>query len=416
MVVEVSKSEYFGKVIAVPSKSYAHRLLISASLKKGKTVIKNVGESLDVLATVNCLNSLGAKISLKKGNAIVYGIEKPNDNAILDAGESGSTLRFLLPIVCALGVKAEFQGRGRLLKRPNDKLIETLNTNGSLVEGVTTNGKLLPGVYKLDASISSQYVSGLLLALPLLDGDSELVLEGNIVSKNYIDITLEVLRLSGIKVIKTENGFKIKGNQEYRLQKVVKCENDWSSACFPLVAGAIGKKVTVQGLNLTSVQGDKTILEVLKDTGARVKLSKNKVIVFGGEKKGFSVNIEHAPDLAPVLSVLASDCNGESKIFGVERLKIKESDRIKAILETLNKAGIQASYNGEYLKIIGNEPKRADYDGFNDHRIVMSAVLLSSLAGGVSTVSDANAVDKSYPSFYKDIRRLGGKYNVKMER
>lgn len=413
MNVSVEKSLYFGEVNASPSKSYAHRLIISACLKKGETVIKNVGDSEDVLATARCMNALGAQVSLEDGNAKIIGIEKVNKNALLDAGESGSTLRFLIPVVTALGADATFTGRGKLLSRPNDALIKTLGENGAKVNGVNAFGKLKSGVYEIDATISSQYLTGLLFALPLLDGDSKIVFKGVPVSKNYLDITKEILVCSGIKFIEEENGYLVFGNQQYNLPNEVVCEGDWSSAAFMLVAGAIGKSVTVKGLNLNSTQGDKVVLDVLSSFGAEVVCKENEVTVSKKDNKPFTVNLENAPDLAPILSILASCGKGESRLYGVERLKIKESDRITAILDMLNSAGVQAEYNGEYLSVYGSEEiKSSTFDGYNDHRIVMSAVLLSGLARGNSVVTTCEAVKKSYPNFYNDLQKIGGKFNV----
>ena len=416
MKVRVSKSRYFGEVKAVPSKSYAHRLIISACLKKGETLIKGVGSSDDVIATARCMNALGASVRLVDGDALVKGITKVNKGVTLDAGESGSTLRFLLPIVTALGAEANFICRGKLSSRPNDALISALNSNGAKVSGLNALGKLKSGNYLIDATISSQYITGLLFALPLLDGDSRIIFSGAPVSKNYLEITKDVLDLSNVKYLEEEKGFLIFGNQKYTLLDQVTCEGDWSSAAFMLVAGAIGESVKVSGLNLNSKQGDKAVLDVIESFGADIVCEKQSITVTKKENKPFSVNLENAPDLAPILSVLGAFAKGESRLYGVERLRRKESDRLSAIIETLNLAKIKASYNGEFLSIIGGEPKSANFSGYNDHRMVMSAVLLAGLIDGVSTVSDKEAVNKSYPTFYEDFKKIGGKLNVEMVR
>lgn len=412
MIVKVNKSLYEGEVEASPSKSYAHRLLISASLKKGETKIYNVGDSEDVIATARCINALGGNVLLKDGNAFVKGITKLNNNVILDAGESGSTLRFLLPIVVALGVRAEFTGKGKLLDRPNDALIKTLNSNGGKIEKVKVNGKLNSGIFEIDASISSQYLTGLLFALPLLDGDSKIVFKNSPVSKNYLDITKEVLTLSGIKFIEEEFSYTVKGKQQYNLPSEVICEGDFSSASFMLTCGALGKSVTVKNLNLNSNQGDKIVIDVLKKAGAKVCVNGNDITASKGQLKAFDCNLENAPDLAPILATLAVFCEGTSRFYGVERLKIKESDRLLAIIENLQKANIKAEYNGEYLSIIGGTPKTCEFNGYNDHRIVMSSVIMAGLIDGGATVTDGKAVSKSYPNFYNDFEKIGGKINV----
>ena len=416
MIVKVNKSLFKGEVEASPSKSYAHRLLISASLKKGETIIYNVGDSEDVIATVRCINALGGNVLLKEGNAFVKGITKLNNNVVLDAGESGSTLRFLLPIVVALGVKAEFMGKGKLLDRPNDALIKTLNANGGKIEKVKVDGKLNSGVYEIDASISSQYLTGLLFALPLLNGDSKIVFKSAPVSKSYLDITKEVLTLSDISFNEEEFSFAIKGNQKYSLPDEVVCEGDFSSASFMLTCGALGKSVTVKNLNLNSNQGDKIVIEILRKAGAKISVNGKDITAKKGELKAFDCNLENAPDLAPILSTLAVFCKGESKLYGVERLRIKESDRLLAIIDNLQKAKIKAEYNGEYLSIIGGVPKTCEFNGYNDHRIVMASVILAGLIDGGATVTNGNAVSKSYTNFYKDFDRIGGKTNVQMDR
>ena len=412
MVAKVYKSNYDGEVNASPSKSYAHRLIISASFKKGKTIIENVGDSEEVIATSRCINALGGSVVLSDGNAIVSGIEKLNNNVILDAGESGSTLRFMLPIVLSLGIRAEFTGKGKLLSRPNDALIETLNANGGEVEGVKVEGRLRSGVYEIDASISSQYLTGLLFALPLLNGDSKIVFKGVPVSKNYLDITKEVLTLSGIKVIEKDYGYYVYGNQTYNLPDRVLCEGDFSSASFMLVAGAIGKKVAVKNLNLNTNQGDKLVLELLKKVGANISEKGDKIIASKGQLNAFTIDLENAPDLAPILSTLAVFCKGESKIYGVERLKIKESDRLLAIIENLNRAGITAIYNDKCLSIVGGTPNPCEFLGYNDHRIVMASVILAGLIDGGASVSDSEAIKKSYPNFFIDFKKIGGKLDV----
>lgn len=412
MIAEIFGSNYHGEVKAVPSKSYAHRLLISAALSKTNSIIKNVGNSKDVLATVDCLNKLGAKITLSGGDAFVSGIESVPEKVILCAGESGSTLRFLLPIVAALNVNATFTGEGELLNRPNDALFEVLKKRGVEVSGYTLNGQLTYGRFEIDATISSQYITGLLFALPLLKGDSEIILKGKAVSSNYLDITLEILDLANVKIEKTESGYYVKGNQTYIMPDVVGCEGDWSSAAFMLVSGAFGKGVTVNGLNLNSLQGDKLVLEVLKNAGATVKCENGNVGVYGGKLKGFSVNLENAPDLAPILSVLAAGINDTSKISGISRLKIKESDRLSGILEMLKSGGVEAFSDGESITIKGGEIKSGNYLGNNDHRMVMSECILAGLSGGKSTVTDVEAVSKSYPNFFKDYEAIGGKFNV----
>ena len=398
-----------GKIVAPPSKSVAHRLLICASLKKGKTLIKNIGSSADVIATARCLNSLGAKIILQGGDALVEGIEKVVVGSLLDAGESGSTLRFLMPVACALGADAIFTGTQKLLSRPSQPLIRQLQTHGVNVDGFAFKGKLNSGLYEIDASVSSQYITGLLFALPILDGESKIVMQGEVVSKDYINITLSTLEKASVQYKKSGNSIVIQGNQEYKLPDECLCEGDWSGAAFPLTLGAISGRVTVTGLDLNSTQGDRQIVEILKKSGAKVTACGDQITVEKGDLKGFTHDFEDAPDLAPISAVLSAVCKGESRFTGTKRLKIKESDRVQTTLNLLKSAGIFAYEEKGEMVILGGVPNSAVYDGANDHRIVMSAAVLSAVANSQSVINEWRAIDKSYPEFFKDYVLFGGK-------
>lgn len=415
MIAHVSRSDYFGDVAAVPSKSQAHRLLIAAALKKGRTVVRGVGDSDDVNATIRCLNALGASIDKVRDDAVVFGIGKVRVGGILDAGESGSTLRFLLPVSAALGAECAFTGRGRLLQRPNAALCAALNKNGATTDGVTVKGRLKPGDYTIDATVSSQYISGLLFALPLLDGDSRILFSGDPVSKNYIDMTVEVLTLAGIRYKRIRKGFAIPGRQEYRLPDEVTCEGDWSGAAFMLAAGALGKMASVRGLNVASLQGDRRILDVLRSSGAQITEKGDRIEVRSDKKIPFEVDLQNIPDLAPVLAALAATLPGKSRLKSVSRLQIKESDRLAAIQEMLHAAGIDSKKEKDDLVIFGGKPLCGRFDGKNDHRMVMSSVLLAGVCEGESVVTDAEAVKKSYPDFFDDYAKIGGICHVEME-
>lgn len=415
MIAHVSRSDYFGDVAAVPSKSQAHRLLIAAALKKGRTVVRGVGDSDDVNATIRCLNALGASIDKVRDDAVVFGIGKVRVGGILDAGESGSTLRFLLPISAAFGAECSFTGQGRLLQRPNAALCVALNKNGATTDGVTVKGRLKAGDYKIDATVSSQYISGLLFALPLLDGDSRILFSGEPVSKNYIDMTTEVLSSAGIVYKRTRKGFSIPGRQEYRLPDEVTCEGDWSGAAFMLAAGALGKKASVRGLNVASLQGDRRILDVLRSSGALITEKGDRIEVRSDKKIPFEVDLQDIPDLAPVLAALAATLPGKSRLKNVSRLQLKESDRLAAIQEMLRAAGIDSKKEKDDLVIFGGKPLCGRFDGKNDHRMVMSSVLLAGVCDGESVVTDAEAVKKSYPDFFDDYAKIGGNCHVEME-
>lgn len=404
MIATISKSNISGKVSIPSSKSFAHRLLIASALSSQNKIVKNVGNSDDVNATIDSLNSLGASIVLKENDAYVTPIKTPNINCDMNVGESGSTYRFMIPLAYGLGVNATFFTKGRLKERPNDELLKVLHEH-------IKDGTLQGGLYEIDASISSQYITGLMLTLPLLKKDSTILLKNEVVSKGYLDITEEVLHRSKIYFDKLNNGYHIFANQSYNIDDSI-VEGDFSSAAFILVLGSFSPcGIEIYGLNNNSVQGDRVIIDILRESGVNISYKKNCLFVNKGENyKPLNVNLENAPDLCPVLAVFASKIRGTSVIRGIERLRIKESDRIKGVLDMLHSANVNATYIDKKLIIHGGNPKNSNFNGYKDHRIVMSCVILSMLSTNdcVSTVNDAECVAKSYPEFYDDIKNLGG--------
>lgn len=381
-----------GVVDAIPSKSYAHRIAICNYLS-GKDPKPNCSgfTSKDIEVTVECLRAL------------------MRGEKVLDCGESGSTLRFMLPLVASKGGEYTLVGHGRLMDRPNDELFKVLSSHG--VSAVKTDcikvtGKLTPGRYEIRGDISSQYVSGLLLALPTLKEDSEIVLTTPLVSAPYVDITLEVLSSFGVEIARTHTGFKIKGNSVY--DGDVKPEGDWSNAAFFLALGAIAGDITVKGLNLNSVQGDKKILEVLKAAGAKIDVG-DGITVKKSELNAFTLDAEDCPDIVPISAVVAAYAKGVSVIDNVQRLKIKESDRIESTINTLKAFGIRAESDGKKITVYGGQATSGKVNSYNDHRVVMSAAVLASGAKGSSVILDAQAVNKSYPTFFEDYKKVKGK-------
>ena len=410
-IFKIKPSTLNGEIQAPPSKSFAHRMLICAYLSGKEITVKNVGSSDDALVTLNALKTLGAKVQTISDGVVIKKGKISSDKLIIDCNESGSSLRFLLPVACALGVKATFTGKGKLLQRPIKELVDSLNGHGADIDGYTVNGKLKSGKYFVDGSISSQYITGLLLALSALDGESEIIVNGTLVSEPYVNITLSVLKDFGVKFSKTENGYKIVGG--YNVEKTeFTVEGDWSGVAFPLVAGAVSGKVTVTGLDLNSVQGDREILNVLKSFGASVNFGKNSVTVEKSKLNGVTLDMDSVPDLCQIVSVLGAYASGKTEIYGVERLKIKESDRIKAIIEMLGGCGVSAEYDGEKITVHGKTPLGATLSGGKDHRTVMSSVVLLTGADGDGTVTGAEYYTKSYPEFVTDYKKLGGKLNV----
>lgn len=414
MIAEIIPHNVMGEVSAIGSKSFAHRALIAAAFfQKTPTVISGVTLSTDVLATINCLRALGVSVQGEK-NLLIMPAKSYPESAILDCGNSGSTYRFLLPVVAALGISTQFVLSPRLSQRPVAALIKTLggccNANGTRV-----CGKLTCGTYHVDGSVSSQFVSGMLFALSLLSGSSRLFVDGQKVSQGYVDATVCVLKDFGADVQKTDFGFEICGGCRTERESYT-VEGDWSNAAYWLVAGALCGDVTVCGLNCNSVQPDKAIVNVLRSCGAKISATKNNVCVQKGNLCNFQTDASQIPDLVPTLAVLAAFCNGVSVINGVERLRQKESDRVQNAINTLHEAGIEAVCCNNRLTVHGGVPHGGNFGADNDHRVAMSQTLLALCARGNSTISGCECVEKSYPNFFIDAKKLGGENCVCLER
>ena len=390
MDVSIKPSVLSGKIKAISSKSIAHRMLICAALSDGESLIEIDNSSEDIEATISALENLGAEIE-KNQNTYKVKPVKEITSAILDCGESGSTLRFLVPVCASLGVKTVFCGRGRLPQRPMDTLTDVLEKHSVKVNKgfpLEIEGKLSKGRYVIDGSVSSQFITGLLLALPQAGG-GEIEITGNFQSKSYVDITVSVMEKFGVKVEEKENLY-IVPDKKFTCANLV-AEGDWSNGAFFLTAG-----VTVENLDINSKQGDRKILEVLKT------LQKEDEEIF--------IDVSDIPDLVPIISVRASVRKGKTNIINAERLKLKESDRIFSTVSMINSLGGQAEGTDNSIIIYGKEKlKGGTVDSFNDHRIAMSLTVLSSVFGG--KIENAECVNKSYPLFFKDCEQLGIKFN-----
>lgn len=420
MNVRIKPSKLIGRVNAPSSKSFSHRMLIAAALAGGVSEISNISASEDIDATVGALTAIGAKIFREGNTYTVMGIKTPAASAVIDCRESGSTMRFIIPIAAALGCSCEFHGRGKLPERPITPYIRELGKNGAVItktEGVmpfTMNGTLKGGDYVLEGDISSQFISGLLFALPLCSGNSVIRLASRLESKPYADMTVEALSRFGISIDESEDKdglpvYRIRGGQKYRSADV-SVEGDYSQAAFYFVANALGSEVQVDNLSENSVQGDKKILEIIGG------ISYNKINGTGVKKlPAFTADVSDIPDLVPILAVLGCFTDGVSRITGAKRLKIKESDRLEAIASALGNIGGKIAVKDDSLEI---EPVTGFHggviDGCNDHRIVMASAIASTMADGEITITGAEAVAKSYPDFWTDFASLGG--NVEFER
>jgi len=402
-----------GSVPAIASKSQAHRLLIAAALADAPTRVACADVSEDIEATARCLNALCADITYS-GGAYAVSPRAASTGAVLDCGESGSTWRFLLPVAAALGARATFLLRGRLPQRPMDTLYRALEAQGVVITGkgserVTVEGRLMGGMTDIAGDVSSQFISGLLLAAPLTGQDCDIRLTTKLGSAAYVDITLQALARFGIRAEKLPGALHVPGGQHYRSPGSVAAEGDWSNAAFWLCLGAVaGGPITCTGLDTESPQGDRAVLDMLRAFGARVSVSGDAVTVSGGGLHAAQIDIDATPDLAPALALLGLAAKGETRLTRIARLRLKESDRAQTITDALRAMGAQAEIGGDCLIIRGGKSlPGGTCDAAGDHRIAMMAACAASLCEGPVIIRGARAVDKSYPRFFDDLRALG---------
>lgn len=407
-----------GTVNVPPSKSDVHRAIICAAMANGVSRISPVALSNDIKATIGCIKALGADAVLENNVLTVDGTNMyKNKTALLDCGESGSTLRFFIPIAAVGNINATFVGKGKLPQRPIGIFTEALPKAGTVckTEGglpLEIKGQLKSGFFEIPGNVSSQFITGLLLALPILEGDSEIVLTSPLESVGYIAMTIRTMKQFGVNIQATEKGWHIKGGQSYKTCDYT-TDGDWSQAAFFMVLGAIGGKVTVKGVAKDSTQGDKKCAEILAEFGAKVTQRDNEVTVEKGDLKAITIDASQIPDLVPVLSVCAAFAEGTTKIINAERLRIKECDRLKATAELLNNLGGKVKELSDGLEITGvSSLKGGNVNGYNDHRIVMSAAVCAARSDGDITATFAMSINKSYPDFYIDYNSIGGKANV----
>lgn len=401
-----------GIIPAIPSKSDAHRLLIAAALADRPTKLIMRGGSEDISATIRCLRAMGASIEEQADCVEITPVSRSAAAPLLDCGESGSTLRFMLPVAAAVCERAAFTGRGRLPQRPIGELCTAMSEGGVSFSSdflpLETNGKLRGGVYRLPGGISSQYITGMLLALPCTGEDSEIILTDKLRSAAYVDITLDVMERFGIRVEKRDSGFFIPGGQRYVSPGEVEVDGDWSNGAFMLCAGAVSGSVTVTGLHPDSPQGDKAIVELLRRMGANVTVDGSSVTVTPGKLRGCEIDIDATPDLLPALAVVAAFADGDTHFVNGARLRIKESDRLTACANLLRDLDGSAEESADSLTVHGTGLCGGTTDSCNDHRIVMAAAIAASGCTEEVIITGAEAVNKSYPGFFDDYRILDG--------
>lgn len=420
MCVVVSPSNFGGLVNAPPSKSFMHRAIFAAAMCCGSSVLKNIVVSDDIRATLDVIEKLGASYRVIGTNLKINGglhtlLESNKKLIEVDCVESGATLRFLIPIAAAFGKSLEIKGRGRLLSRPIDCYIDSFKEQNIIIDRVSSkklfiSGKLKSGIYFIDGKTSSQFVTGLLMALPNLCGKSSVRLKSDLYSKPYVDLTLSVLKSFGIDIFKRKGGYIVDGNQKYKPRQY-EIEGDYSQAAFFEVLGCVNP-IFIGGLKLKSIQGDMQMLKLIERCGGNVTWENGLLKVAPGNLCGFCVNVEDIPDLTPPIAILACMCKGRSVIEGISRLKFKESDRIISIVNMLKNIGGKIIVEDDRMLIDGVEAFDGGIvDTYHDHRIAMAAAIAVAYSKKPITILKANSVNKSYPDFYKDYQSLGGIVN-----
>ena len=404
-----------GEVHIPASKSQAHRMLLCAAMGENEVTLRCRGLSKDILATVACLKALGASVDAEGEVLHLRPVSAPPSGlCLLPCGESGSTLRFLLPLVGALGASAVFEREGRLPERPIEPLGRELCRNGMDIRSdgarLSCSGQLRPGAFSLPGNISSQYISALLMTLPLLEGESTLRIEGALESAAYVAMTEEVLRLGGVRTEKTGYGYRIPGGQRCRFAPELSVEGDYSNAAFFLCAGALSERgIRVTGLDPRSRQGDRAIVPLLEKMGAQVASDGSSVTVKRDVLHGITIDASPIPDLIPVLSVVAAAASGETRVIHAQRLRLKESDRLHSTTQMLRALGAEAEELPAGLVIRGGRTLAGGtVDACGDHRIAMSAAVAGGICRGAVTICGSECVQKSYPDFWTDFQQLKG--------
>ena len=420
MNIVITRGIQGGRVAAIPAKAAAHRSLIAAALS-GSTVDIRIGDaelSQDISATIRCLEQLGVRISDLGGGIFRVAPAAMPEHPVLDCGESGSTLRFLLPVAAALGANARLIGSGRLPERPLADLIRTLRAHGIDFSAeklpFDIRGKLAGGRFELPGNVSSQYVSGLLFALYAANMRGEIALTTRLESSRYVDMTVAVLRKFGAQIEHSGDTFAV-GRRAASAPAELAVEGDWSNAAAFLVAGALTGRVTVTGLDADSLQPDRAIVDILRKFGAKVTIDGDEVTSAPGAPCPAEIDVAETPDLLPVLAVLAAKSPGKSRFVNAARLRLKESDRLHSTAQFLKSIGVEVAELSDALEVTGGGNIHGGaVDPFNDHRLVMAATAAASLGATPLTVADAEAIRKSQPGFFAECLKLGAVIEQKL--
>ncbi len=420
MQTTILASNTSGNIKAIASKSVAHRLLICAVFANKASLIECRETNDDITATVNCLCALGASIKRTDAFYEVTPITQLNRTALLPCNESGSTLRFLIPICAALGGEFTFDMKGRLPSRPLSPLQELLEENGIIFaknspSQLTIKGKLTGNRFEIAGDVSSQFITGLLFALTLKEGSSTLTVTKKLESAPYVNITLDALSTFGVHINRNENEFALPIDKSLIAPQNICVEGDWSNAAFPLALGIIGKApISISGLSLASSQGDKAIVNILKAFGGRIKEENSTFTAEPSTLKGIEIDASQIPDLVPIIATVATVAKGRTTIFNASRLRLKESDRLQSTTEVLQTIGADISTTDDGLIINGKDALLGGtVSSFGDHRIAMSAAVASTVCKDAVIINGSEATQKSYPSFWEDMYTLGLKFEQK---
>ncbi|MFC1802370.1 3-phosphoshikimate 1-carboxyvinyltransferase [Thermoproteota archaeon] len=411
MSIKINQSTVYGTVNAPPSKSMTHRYLITSALAEGTSTLSHPLKSDDTITTVIALRNLGIQISEEGKNWVIDGGSLNSPNLIIDCKESGTTLRFITGVCSLIDKPCTLTGSPSLLRRPNGPLLRALEQLGVETQSqdgyppITVKGKLVGGKAQIRGDVSSQFISSIILVAPYSEEPVELKIL-KLESKPYVQMTLDAMRNCGINT-QHSHSFDMINVPIGRYHPVdTWIEGDWSSAAFILGAGVLSGKVHVDFLNIQSSQADKKILRILDELGGYLKIKGNRVTTEKSSLTSIEANLSDCPDIFPIVSCLCSVAKGKSKLTGLGRLKIKESDRLVAMVKGLKKMGIKTSIEGTSIIIEGGKPRGAVIDPHNDHRIAMSFAILGLTASGVTTVMNPECVSKSYPMFWDDLKRL----------
>lgn len=409
MNIVVYPKKISGSINGISSKSYAQRAIFISALSKGVSFLKIDTISDDIKRALDTIKSLGCEIDLDEN---IYKIKPPNiyKSNTYNVGESGTTLRFLIPIISVLGLNGKIIREGSLINRPNDIYFDLIPSHGAFIkednEYIIQSGSIKEGIYELDGDISSQFISGLLIALSYLEKESKIIVNKELQSRDYVNMTIAILEKFGVEIIKDKNIYTIK-NTPKGTKYIV--EKDWSNALFFLAAG-----VEVIGLNKNSKQGDKEALLFLEDLGFfNISKDEFKLEKINKEKDIRILDAKNIPDTVPILCILSAITKGYTKVINTKRLKIKESNRVKSTIEMLRNLGVDVvEYSDSFSFNSVDEFKECKINSYNDHRIAMSATIASNFSKGKIEILGAESVNKSYVNFYEDFKNLGGEIDV----